>query len=165
MKKVQFCPNCGSENSITIIDKEKTIEIKGIPVTVNYKVKHCSNCGIDFKSLDETFDLINQARQQYRIMFNIPSPEKIREFMDKYHFSLRDMEKLTGIAFKTIDRYLKGAIPDPSNVKFFKLLFNNPETVLFLMENDPHFKAPKFNVTRKLLEKEISKKHQLDYHS
>ena len=165
MKKVQFCPNCGSEDSITIIDKEKTIEIKGIPVTVNYKVKHCSNCGIDFKSLDETFDLINQARQQYRIMFNIPSPEKIREFMDKYHFSLRDMEKLTGIAFKTIDRYLKGAIPDPSNVKFFKLLFNNPETVLFLMENDPHFKAPKFNVTRKLLEKEISKKHQLDYHS
>ncbi len=162
MKEAKFCPNCGSENSIVFVEKEKSIDIKGVPIPVKYKVKHCTNCQIDFKSLSETFDVINQARQQYRIMFNIPFPEELQDFKDKYHFSLRDMEKLTGIAFKTIERYLKGAIPDPSNIKFFKVLLNNPETVLFLMNDDPYFKARKFNATRELLEKEIKEKHRQD---
>jgi len=162
MKDYPFCPVCGAEDSVKKITRIKTINIRGKDISVETEVYECENCGEAFASLDKTFDFINQARQQYRIMFNIPSPEEIRDFMDKYNFSLRDMEKLTGIAFKTIDRYLKGAIPDPSNIKFFKLLLNNPETVLFLMNEDEHFKAPKFNASRELLEKEIKEKHRED---
>ena len=159
MRNTKFCPNCGSENSIVVVNKSKTIEIKGVPIPVDYTVKHCENCGIEFKSLDETFDVINRARQLYREKNNIPSPEDIRAFMDKYNFSLRDMEKLTGIAFKTIDRYLKGAIPDPSNAKFLAMLLQFPEVVLSLMKRETHFSARKFKNIQELLEKEVDEHH------
>ncbi len=159
MKKYPFCPVCGADGTVKLVKKTETINIKGTEISVETEVYRCSACGDEFASLSKTFDFINLARQKYRVMFHIPSPNDIREFMDKYGFSLRDMEKLTGIAFKTIDRYLKGAIPDPSNVKFLKVLLNNCQIVLFLMNDDSHFEARKFDATREMLEKEIQEKH------
>lgn len=155
MTKYPFCPNCGHEGNLKVIIKEETIDIKGTAITVKSEVTHCSNCGIDFSGLEKTFDVINEARRIYREMHQIPSPEVIKALMDKYKFSLRDMEHLTGIAFKTIDRYLKGAIPDPSNAKYLSTLIEFPEVVLNLMERQDHFEAPRYKETKKNLQEQL----------
>ena len=144
MKKYPFCPNCGNEEYLKEIEKSKNIDIKGKQIPVKYKVIHCSSCNFDFTSLDEKFDVIEKAREKYRKMFGIPSPDEIGNFMKKYKLSLRDMEALTGIAFKTIDRYLKGGIPDPSNAKFLKILLNSIDVVKELMDENDRFSSKRF---------------------
>ncbi|RMI13591.1 MAG: hypothetical protein D6681_05785 [Calditrichaeota bacterium] len=160
MKAYPFCPVCGTDGSVSQAKTEKTVNIRGVEISVEVEVKRCSSCGEEFTSLSNTFDLINRAREIYRKKFNIPSPEDIRLFMKKHRFSLRDMEKLTGIAFKTIDRYLKGAIPDPSNAKFLAMLLQFPEVTLSLMKRDAHFSLPKFTQTWELLKEEVQEHHK-----
>lgn len=159
MKQYPFCPNCGNENSIHEIEKSKVIDIKGTPISVKYNVNHCYECGIDFSSLDKSFDVIEEAKNQYRKMHGIPSPKDIEAFMEKYKFSLRDMEALTGIAFKTIDRYLKGGIPDPSNAKLLSIILEFPEVLSEEISESKHFKSHRFNKVKNYLDEEVEKYH------
>ena len=124
-----------------------------IPIKV--KVNKCSACGEEFAKLGDAVDYMNEARKKYRQMFGIITPEEIKGFMKKYGFSLRDMEKLMGIAFKTVDRYLKGAIPDPSNANFLKVIVNEQWTVLSLMNSKNYFAKKKFQRAKEIMEKEI----------
>lgn len=155
MKNYLFCPNCGQENSLSTIKKEEKINIKGTEIPVISKVVHCSSCDIDFAPLDETFDVIVEARAKYRKMFNIPSPDDIYKFMEEHNFSLRDMEALTGIAFKTIDRYLKGGIPDPSNAKLLSIILEFPEVLLEKITESNHFDSNRFNKIKDFLSQEV----------
>ncbi|MEJ2635777.1 MAG: hypothetical protein P8184_10855 [Calditrichia bacterium] len=77
--------------------------------------------------------------------------------MDNCSLSLRDMVALTGIAFKTIDRYRKGAIPDPSNAKFLKMIMRHPFLVMDLMEENEHFQAARFKKMKEKLRREIER--------
>lgn len=154
-----FCPNCGSENTLVKKQKTESLDIKGETIEVSSTVTACSNCDGEFSFLDETFDVIEAARAVYRERHDIPSPAEIKSFMNEYKFSLRDMEKLTGIAFKTIDRYLKGAIPDPSNVVLLKIFMNYPQVLLCFMNNVKDFNAKRFGAVKSKLKQKIENAH------
>ncbi|MHB2154490.1 type II TA system antitoxin MqsA family protein [Calditrichota bacterium GD2] len=154
MYEFSFCPICGEDKSIEKINTNKSITIRNEKIDVQFETYHCKSCGEDFDTLDDTFQLIEKAREIYRKRHNIPSPEEIKKFMHEYGFSLRDMEKLSGIAFKTIDRYLKGAIPDPSNANLLKAMINYPQLLLELFEQNFSIQAKKYMmIRRKILDK------------
>ena len=159
MTEYPFCPECGKENTLIAVDKKETIDIKGTPITVDSKITKCTACEAELASFGDTFDVIEKARDIYRQRRGIPSPQEIRTYMKKFHFSLRDMEALTGIAFKTIDRYLKGAIPDPSNAKLLQVVIQFPEIVLTLMNKEERYSASRFEETKSKLKIEINERH------
>ena len=154
MFEFSFCPVCGEDNSVEKIKITKEIPIRGEKIKVEGEVYHCSSCGEEFGPLEDTFDFIENARQIYRNKYNIPSPSDLKQFMEEYNFSLRDMEKITGIAFKTMDRYLKGAIPDPSNANLLKTIMKYPEVLLDLFDQNSVSDSPKYiKIRNKILNK------------
>jgi len=146
-----FCPMCGVEDAVSKVDKIENINIKGEQISVTSTVMLCSECHNEFSNLNDTYSVIEKARSIYRQKHNIPSPEAIRNFMAEHRLSLRTMEYLTGIAFKTIDRYLKGAIPDPSNVKLLEIFMNYPGVLLDAMNRNAVFSAKKFVAVKEKL--------------
>lgn len=155
MNALKMCPVCGSENLVIETNKKDYIEIKGEKIEVESKAITCKECNESFATFEDEMDLIERARDIYREKFDIPSPAKISEFMKKYKFSFRDLEKLTGIAFKTIDRYLRGAIPDPSNANLLKTYMRYPEVLLDVLKESVHFNKHKFDTSKEILQEEI----------
>jgi len=146
-----FCPVCGADDSISPSTKIDNFDIKGEKIKVTSEVMKCSKCQNEFSNLDDTYSTIEKARSIYREKHNIPSPADIKVFMDEHKLSLRNMELLTGIAFKTIDRYLKGAIPDPSNIKLLKIYMNYPKVLLDALNENPAFSPKKFIAVKEKL--------------
>ncbi|HED12018.1 MAG TPA: YgiT-type zinc finger protein [Caldithrix abyssi] len=148
MSTLKICPVCASDNIVKETSKKDFVEIKGEKIELYSTVTVCQDCGETFASLKDEMELINRAREIYRNRHGIPSPGQILEFKNRYRLSLRDMEKLTGISFKTIDRYLKGSIPDPSNSTLLKIFLNFPY-VVYKFLCDEKFSSEKYNFSRK----------------
>ncbi|KAA3617555.1 MAG: hypothetical protein D8M58_01665 [Calditrichaeota bacterium] len=145
MRELTGCPLCGSEDLTKEIGKKEIIKIRNekIEVISNNSIQ-CDSCKESITSFKSEDELINEARQIYREKKNIPSPTDIINFKKQYNLGFRDFEELTGIANKTLQRYIKGAIPDPSTVKLLVLLMNDPEIVVSLMSSNPYFDKQKF---------------------
>ena len=122
-----FCPMCGLNNLNIIENGKDNVKIKNEEFEVNATFSKCDNCEEKFYTPEENINLIEAGRKLYRKKYIIPSPNEIKDFMTKYNLSLRDMERLTGIAFKTIDKYLKGAIPIQSNANLLRNYLYYPQ--------------------------------------
>jgi len=152
MSALLMCPVCGSENLVQERNKKDYVEIRGEKVEVESNATTCKNCGESYATFEDELDLIERARVIYRAKHDIPSPLQISDFMKHHRFSLRDLEKLTGIAFKTIDRYLRSAIPDPSNARLLNIFIKYPEVLLDTINASVDFSNKKYDRVRKDLE-------------
>lgn len=155
MTEYKFCPLCGANKIENIISGDDIQKIKNESFTVNANYLKCNSCGEKFYLPKEKQLAIERARNEYRNKYSIPSPLVIREFMDKYKLSIRDMGKITGIAFKTIDRYLNGVIPTLSNANLLRSLLYYPQIFLDLMLNTHDFSKRKASKLFEVLSSEV----------
>jgi putative zinc finger/helix-turn-helix YgiT family protein len=155
MTEFKFCPLCGANEIENIISGDDVQKIKNESFTVKANYLKCNSCGEKFYLPKEKQLAIERARNEYRNKYSIPSPIEIREFMDKYNLSIRDMGKITGIAFKTIDRYLNGVIPTLSNANLLRSLLYYPQIFLDLMLNTHDFSKRKASKLFDVLSNEV----------
>jgi transcriptional regulator with XRE-family HTH domain len=156
MKEASFCPICGSDDIVKVKNGSDIIKIKNEEFEVITNYMKCYSCNEKFYLPKDKLIAIEQARREYRKKYFIPSPDDIMSFMKKYKISLRDMEKLTGIAFKTIDRYLRGAIPNQSNANLLRMFFHYPEVLLDTVLNSETLPEKKILNLVEILKDEVS---------
>jgi len=113
MVKTVFCPNCNAEMEYRVINREKTFVVRGESITVKGDLIVCSKCNQEITDDEYYGKLMEEAYGIYRKVKGILFPEEIARIRERYNISQRSLAKLLGMGEITIQRYEKGAIPDP----------------------------------------------------
>ena len=142
---------CAHKNFI-VIDKQETYEIKGEQITIQAKVKKCTEC--NKKIFDVIWDTENlkKAYRIYKTKHNLLQSEEILTLRKKYNLTQNMLAMLIGCTQATIARYENGSIQSETHNTALVLL-KNPENIKKLFEE----KYGEFNSNeRKILEQIFS---------
>lgn len=133
MKQFFYCNACDAIVKTRVVEKEQTLVIKGLEITLNAQVRVCANCGEDV--LDENLDdkTLDLFYNEYRKRENLLLPNEIRDIRTKYGLSQAVFAKLLGFGEKTITRYENGAIQDVCHDNLIRLM-RSTETFSALWE-------------------------------
>ena len=139
--------NCAHKNFV-VVDKQETYDVKGEQITIQAKVKKCSEC--DQEIFDMTLDTENlkRAYRIYKTNHNLLQSEEILALRKKYSLTQNMLAMLIGCTQATIARYERGSIQNETHNTALVLL-KNPENIKKIFEE----KSGDFNSNeRKILE-------------
>lgn len=128
-KQSVLCPH----GNVELITKNETYEVKGESITIEAQVPFCVECKQEIFVPKYDDSNLRKAYDVYRKQHNLLSSEAIAVLRHKYQLSQRAFATLIGCTQSTINRYEKGAIPDPAYDTLIKLM-EKPENVLTLLE-------------------------------
>lgn len=122
MEKTWLCPNCDETTETFVVEKEQTLAVKGVPITLTAKVRVCKHCNEEI--IDETLDdeTLRRFYDEYKKSENLLTSEDIRNIRMKYGLSQVSFSKLLGFGEKTITRYENGAIQDVCHDNLMRLM-------------------------------------------
>ena len=143
--------NCAHKNFI-VVDRQENYDVKGEKITVQSKVKKCSEC--DQEIFDMTLDTENlkRAYRIYKTKHNLLQSEEILALRKKYSLTQNMLAMLIGCTQATIARYERGSIQSETHNTALVLL-KNPENIKKIFEE----KSGDFNSNeRKIFEKIFS---------
>ncbi|NLH12987.1 MAG: YgiT-type zinc finger protein [Firmicutes bacterium] len=74
----RYCDVCRRETEVVVTERKETYPVKGEPITIDAKVKVCSQCGTDL--FDEDLDSINLdvAFEIFRRKHGLLGPDDVR---------------------------------------------------------------------------------------
>ncbi|GAB4176055.1 MAG: hypothetical protein Kow00108_11330 [Calditrichia bacterium] len=160
---MEYCPNCGAKDTVRRVKTKLDFNFKNEIITVDAEIYECSNCREQFDDAFESEKYVQEARRIYFEKHHLLKPEELKQFLDEYDLSYRDVEAITGIAFKTISRYVYGVIPDRSNSTLLKILKNYKNVFLDLVEeNKQKLSTRKYKKLVNRLKTEIQKETNND---
>lgn len=135
-----------------------------------HKSFKCVDSGESFTTTELDEFNLNQVYNQYRDKHNIPFPDEIKEFREKFSFSYADITKILGLGINTYSNYEKGEVPSLANSVLLKAILNSLGTLkgLIKVSNDiSETQRDKFlrNIAKVKKEEELNKRKQelIDY--
>lgn len=102
----------------------------------NHKSYHCEESGELFTTTELDEFNLNQVYNQYRDKHNVPFPDEIREFREKYSFSYSDITKILGLGVNSYSNYEKGEVPSLANAALLKAVINSNEALKNLIKSN-----------------------------
>ena len=75
-----FCPNCESENTLTLIREVEEFNVRGENIPVQVEYYRCEACGEEVMELRTEGDPLVEAYREYRRRTGMVQPGEIREF-------------------------------------------------------------------------------------
>ena len=143
--------NCAHKN-LVVIDKQETYEIKGEQITIQAKVKKCTECDKEIFDIVLDTENLKKAYRIYKTKHNLLQSEDILALRKNYNLTQNMLAMLIGCTQATIARYENGSIQSETHNTALVLL-KNPENIKKLFEE----KYGEFNSNeRKILEQIFS---------
>ena len=151
-----FCPYCNKEVEYRI-DKRKISKFKNVEIDTYEEVGVCSLCDKDLYVNELEIKNDKRIYDLYRKKAKLIAPQDIVKFREKYKISQRELTQILGMGKMTINRYENGAVPTKSQSDYLKMLIENEEEFIKLVD-----KAYKNN---NISEKTFSKINNLEIKS
>lgn len=130
------CPNCGKQDSLTLIREVEEFNIRGESIPVEVEYYRCEACGEEMMPLRMENDPLEQAYREYRRRKGMVQPEEIREFRQKFGLTQKEYSELLGIGVASLSRYENGALQEQSHDHILRFSMQ-PENLLRLIEEKP----------------------------
>lgn len=132
MKKV-YCPYCREEVSYRI-ERRDVKEFKGVEINTFEDVAVCAKCNEDLYVGSIEDKNTERICSLYREKADIIKKEDIIKFREKYKISQRELTSIFGFGKMTINRYESGYLPSKSQSDYIKLIINNENEFIKLVE-------------------------------
>ena len=115
-----FCPNCGSEDTLSLIREVEEFNVRGeiIPVEVEYY--RCKACGEEVMELRTEDDPLVEAYREYRRRTGMMQPNEIREFRQIWDLTQKEFSELLGIGVASLSRYENGSLQELAHDQILK---------------------------------------------
>ena len=107
-----FCEKCMRKTANGYKQKERTVSIRGISISVPYKAPICADCGTELYSERVELKILETARGKYRDRTRMLPVEILHKYMVQHHLSVDQMAELAGCAVNDIIAADKGALLD-----------------------------------------------------
>ena len=130
-----YCPHCGDERDIIVIQKQEIYPVKGENTTIIANICTCAVCGEEVYSLEHDDDNLCRAFIRYRQKHNLLTPEEIKDIRTGYGVSQVAFARILGVGDKTIARYENGCIQDEA-INNLIMLAKIPENFMRLVEKN-----------------------------
>ncbi len=111
---VEPCPMCGVEGRVELVERERSVEVRGESFRVREQTYECGACREAFQT-PGLVGALSQAYAQYRQRHNLLSPEKIREWRNELGLKQSEFAALLGWSTATVSRYENGALQDDAH--------------------------------------------------
>lgn len=131
-----YCDVCRMETDVVEIERKETYPVKGEPITVDARVKVCTQCGTDLFDEDLDNANLNAAFNIFRKKHGLLGSDDVRRIRKKYQLSQRGLAGLLGWSPATVARYETGALPSVSHNEQLKRLCNDPDYARELYERN-----------------------------
>lgn len=118
-----YCPHCRGYVSSHIESKCEDLNVKGLTVKVDERVRVCDGCGKELFDRELEKEIEKAAFEAYRQQKGLLKPEEIKRIRMKYGLSQVAFAKLLGFGEKTIARYESGSLQDEA-----------PNSLIYLMD-------------------------------
>ena len=141
--------NCAHKN-LVVIDKQETYEIKGEQITIQAKVKKCTECDKEIFDIFLDTENLKKAYRIYKTKHNLLQSEDILALRKNYNLTQNMLAMLIGCTQATIARYENGSIQSETHNTALVLL-KNPENIKKLFEE----KYGEFNSNERKILKQI----------
>lgn len=116
------------EKSILIFRKEE--------FEYYHKSYYCEDSGESFTTTELDEFNLNQVYNQYRDKHNIPFPDEIKDFRERYSFGYADLTKVLGLGANSYSNYEKGEVPSLANSALLKAVINSSGTLKSLIKSN-----------------------------
>ena len=124
------------ETDVVENERKETYPVKGAPITVDARVKVCTQCGTDL--LDEDLDNVNlnAAFNMFKKKHVLLGSDDVRRLRKKYQLSQRGLAGLLGWSPAAVARYDNGALPNVCHNEQLKRLCNDVHYARQLYESN-----------------------------
>ncbi|MGB4001966.1 MAG: type II TA system antitoxin MqsA family protein, partial [Bacillota bacterium] len=103
-----YCDVCRMETDVAETERKETYPVKGEPITVDARVKVCTQCGTDLFDEDLDNANLNAAFNIFRKKNGLLGSDDVRRIRKKYQLSQRGLAGLLGWSPATVARYETG---------------------------------------------------------
>lgn len=129
MERELYCPECGDDRKVNLIERRETYPVRGEPITVDAEVAVCSICGSGVSDLDIDQNNMLKVFDSHRIKHGLLTAGQIVGLRERYGLSQRSLAGLLGWGVVTIQRYESGSLQDKAHDAVLRTLAD-PNTVL-----------------------------------
>lgn len=136
----QYCPVCGCEQEVLLIQKEETYPVKGEAITITATVCVCAKCGEEIMTFDYDDDNLRKAYAKYRAAHGLLQPDEIKTIREQYGVSQVTFARIIGVGDKTIARYENGSLQDEA-INNLIMLAQDPKNFSLLLDKNEHLIA------------------------
>lgn len=152
------CPNCLSENSVVLREKNDDVSIRGTVVNVTKKIRFCSKCNFEFESSSDD-DWRIEAYSEYRKINNYLSPDEIKSWREKFNLTQAEVSNLLGWGASTIGRYEKGSLQSAAHDEALRSAMNSQNLAKLIDEKPEVLSEEKIrSIKEKIIPNAISEK-------
>lgn len=137
----QYCPVCGCERDVNLIQREETYPVKGEDVTIMATVCTCATCGEELLSFDYDDENLRKAYSKYRSAHGLLQPSEIKAIREQYGISQVTFARIIGVGDKTIARYENGSLQDEA-INNLIMLTIDPKNLIVLLDKNENAIAP-----------------------
>lgn len=131
----QYCPVCGCEQEMKLVQKEETYKVKEACITIPATVCTCSACAEELMSVEHDDENLRKAYAQYRELHGLLQPHEIKAIRDQYGVSQVTFARILGVGDKTIARYENGSLQDEA-INNLILLSADPKNLMVLLSKN-----------------------------
>lgn len=107
-----FCDSCGRNAPCGAELRERTVSIRGTPISVQYKANICGYCGEEIFDEETEARIMSTARSQYRSKKCMLPADRLKAYMRKNGISNAEMAERTGCAVAEIVAATTGRLLD-----------------------------------------------------
>jgi putative zinc finger/helix-turn-helix YgiT family protein len=115
MKRTEFCPHCEELRTVSCVEREVKVSVRGEEFPVPSIVHVCSECGEEFACSADSLDPVDAAFSLYREKHGMLSPSEILGFRRRYELTQKELSALLGWGAVTLSRYENGALQDAAH--------------------------------------------------
>lgn len=157
MEQRTFCEYCMSETVYRVHKIEKISILKGEEIKFLSKIAICSSCNNEI-FISEVCDYnLKYLYEEYKKSHDIIQIQEIKNILVKYNINDKSLALLLGWKSDTIDRYLKGDIPEASHSNFLKKIYENTNYYLIILAtNKERIHAGDYNKSRQVVNQILS---------
>lgn len=138
MNKFNYCANCDHDTEYEIKMMPINLTIKEIEIQFEGEVAFCTECGEEMNINELDKKLITTANDIYRQKAGLVTIDDIKNLLNKYELSKRDLSRLLGWGEITVTRYINtGITPNKEYSDRLKSL-ENPNSLLQLIKSNGH---------------------------
>jgi putative zinc finger/helix-turn-helix YgiT family protein len=110
-----YCDPCGDDREFRREGREKTVDVRGEPITVTAPTLVCATCGAtqpDPQGERQGLEPIRLANDEYRRRHDMLTTAQIRRIREQYDLSREAFAAVLGMSPATLYRYEAGALQD-----------------------------------------------------
>ena len=105
-----FCDACGRNSSFAVVNKTRTVNIRGMDIHIPYRAEVCIACGEERYNEELEMLILDKAASIYRDKQRMLPSEQIARYREKNHLSAEEMAARVGCAVGDILRAEKGRL-------------------------------------------------------